>query len=86
MSTQLINKEYFEQYFAAELLVSMKDAAEPIIKKALKEAEERMRKDLAAHLISKIQTDYSIEYRGDILEIRVRQADRTPPTKVMGDT
>jgi len=86
MSTQLINKEYFEQYLAAELLVSMKDAAEPIIQKALKEAEERMRKDLAAHLISKIETDYSIEYRGSILEIRVRQADRTPPTKVMGDT
>ncbi len=84
MSNRLINKDYFEKFFAAELLESMKDAAEPIIKKALRDAEERMRKDLAAHLISKIQTDYSIEYQGNILEIRVRQADPRIHREVKG--
>lgn len=77
-STQMINEKFFREKMGEELLASMKAAAEPIIQKALKEAEEAMRKDLAAHLISKIESDYDIRYRGSILEIRVRQADRAP--------
>jgi predicted membrane-bound mannosyltransferase len=75
MTDTIINEKYFKEYLGAELNEAMTKAAEPMIQEALKKIEAKMRSTLAERLVSRIQSDYDIRYRGEILEIRIRQAD-----------
>lgn len=75
MTDTIINEKYFKEYLGAELNEAMTVAAEPMIQEALKKIEAKMRSALAERLVSRIKSDYDIRYRGEILEIRIRQAD-----------
>lgn len=70
--------EHFMQRLHAELQASITEAAEPIIQQALKDAEQRMRADLAANIIAMLRTDYDVFRDGRDLRIMVHFKEGHP--------
>ncbi len=60
----LINKEYFHKQLLAQLNAGMKEAAEPVIEKALDDIEKEMRKKLGAMVVSFLDGYLEIERMG----------------------
>ena len=69
----IINPKAFEESMLVPLNNAMLEAAEPIVQKALKEMEVRMRKQLASNLISFISQNFSVESFQDQILIRIQQ-------------
>ena len=69
----IINPKAFEESMLVPLNNAMLEAAEPIVQKALKEMEVRMRKQLASNLISFITQNFSVESFQDQILIRIQQ-------------
>ncbi len=72
--TQIISKEYVEKMLFDEINKQMKEAAEPVLQRALAEIEKQMRERMARMLIAHIESDFSVERMGADLRITVRQA------------
>ena len=69
----IINPKAFEESMLVPLNNAMLEAAEPIVQKALKEMEVRMRKQLASNLISFITQNFSVESFQDQILIKIQQ-------------
>lgn len=63
--------EQFSKILFESINAALLKQAEPIIEKAVKDFEAQIRERLAAILISKLQTGYSIERMGAFLNIKV---------------
>lgn len=72
----LINVEAFRETLHEDLNQSMMEAAEPILQKALKDIEVKMRERMAALIIARIQRDFNVSLRGEEISITVKQAER----------
>lgn len=59
-----------------ELKVAMLLAAEPILLRAMKDIEQKMRERMAARLIAFIENDFVVERMGHDIRIVVKQATR----------
>jgi hypothetical protein len=75
MMPDLINHDAFKVHLLQSVNEAMKEAAEPVIEKALKEIEITMRETLAQKLISMIDSNISMERYGTDLRITIRQAE-----------
>ena len=71
------NTETMLRDIGQQLNAQMLEAAEPIIKKALVEIEANMRKQLAASLISMLDTSYEVQRAGYVLRITVHDGKNT---------
>jgi len=71
---QIISQEYVEKILFEAINKQMKEAAEPVLQKALADIEKQMRERMAAMLISHIQSEFSVRTMGHDLQITVRQA------------
>jgi hypothetical protein len=71
----IFNVEELSKQLLTHLNQEMKEAAEPILKKALVDIENIMREKMAQRCISIIQNDFSIERMGNDIRIMVKQAD-----------
>jgi hypothetical protein len=69
METSIFNDEKFLLYIKEKMNHKMEQAAEPIIKEALKKIEEEMRKELAANLISFMDSSFAVERYGQDIRI-----------------
>ena len=69
----LINSTSFREQLLPTLNEAMLEAAEPIVIKALKDIEIRMRKQLASNLISFIDKSFSMETFGNEIRIIIKQ-------------
>jgi hypothetical protein len=65
--------------FVKLLNEAMLQVADPIIQKALQDAERAMRERLAQKVISMVERSYSIERMGDILTIHVNMSGDKKP-------
>jgi formate dehydrogenase maturation protein FdhE len=68
----LINDEYFHKYLLEKLNEGMKSAAEPIIKKAVEDAETEMRKKLGSMVVGFLDGYIEFERMGHTLRIIVK--------------
>lgn len=71
MST-IINMDVALANLQAEINSQIAEAVEPIIQKAVQEAEVVIRKRVGEMVVGMIQSDYSIERMGNMLRIDVR--------------
>jgi len=71
MATTFINPDSMLAGLKVQMNAEMMAAAEPVIQKAVQEAEKEMRKRLAAMFVSLIDHSFSLERRQDALLIRV---------------
>ena len=69
MANLIINSEEILASLKIKLNEELQIAAEPIIQKALKDAEDVMRKKLASYFISYIDKNFSVERDGTDLRI-----------------
>lgn len=67
----LINTEVFLKEFQDRLNVAMIEEAEPIIQKALKEMETRMREVLATKIVQQIEGQYSVQMQTNQIVVRI---------------
>lgn len=69
----IFNEENLLAEIAMKVNQEMMKAAEPIIQKAIEDAEKDMRKQLGAMLIGLINQSFSMTRHGTIIEIRLDQ-------------
>lgn len=62
----------FAEWFRNKLLIEFKEAAEPIIQKAVKDYEAEVRKTVGKAAVGMLEEAYSIERFGRDLRITVR--------------
>lgn len=72
----VLRAEDVSDILGRELKVSMLQAAEPILQKALKDIEQQMREKMASRLISFIENDFVVERMGHDIRIVVKQAHK----------
>ena len=70
-TTLLLNPDNTLKALKSQLNAELTKAAEPVIQRALIEAEHEMRQRLAVHLVAMIDRSYSLERHGDRLTIVV---------------
>ena len=75
MST-FINADKFVENLAASMNAEMVAAAEPIIKRAVEEAEREMRRKIGQMCISLIEHSFAVERFGTDLRILVHQVPK----------
>lgn len=71
MASDWINSEKLMLDLKDKLNIEMQAAAEPVIRKAVEEAEKEMRKRLAEMFIAIIDSNFSVERMGTDLRILV---------------
>lgn len=71
MATTLINSENMIEALKARMNAEMLAAAEPVIKRAVEEAEKEMRQRLGAMFVSLIDSSFSVERNASSLHIIV---------------
>ena len=71
MIGNLINHETFQKMMADQLNDGMREAAEPVIAKALEEIERTMRKQLASMVVALVDRSIQIDRQGENLRIVV---------------
>lgn len=78
MATTFINPDAMLAGLKTNMNAEMMAAAEPVIRKAVEEAEREMRKRLAAMFVSLIDKSFSLERQQDTLLIRVEHRKDGP--------
>lgn len=68
----IFNDQAFHALLGRELHGGMLKAAEPIVQKALQDAETAIRKQVAAMVVGMVESSYSLEREGRLLTIRVQ--------------
>lgn len=74
MASTWINSDNMLAALQKQMNAEMMAAAEPVIKKAVEDAEKEMRKQLGAMVIALIEQSFSIERHGNDLRILVTHA------------
>lgn len=74
MSNSLINVDVFNELVGKYLDEEMKNAAQPILDKALQDIENKMRERMASMTIAFIKNDITIDRMGQDIRIIVKQA------------
>jgi glutamate racemase len=70
--TSFINEEHFVRTLREHLSKEMIEAAEPVIKEAMAQAEREMRKRLGSMVVGLLATHYNVMRDGRDLLIRVQ--------------
>lgn len=71
--TSIISDKGFRDHMVEQLQKDLEAAAEPYIQEALKDAERRMRKQMAAFFMGVITKDFDFQSNGHTLTVRINQ-------------
>lgn len=72
MSSTWINTDNMMRGLKERMNLEMQAAAEPVIRKAVEDAEKEMRKRLGAMVVALIDNNFSVERMGNDLRILVK--------------